>query len=230
MLAPGFFGKVPARGDFISRRLPPAFRQSWETWLASLVVAARGALGEAWPEAWLTAPLWHFSLGATLAPPSGAVGVLVASIDRVGRCFPFSIIAAARPGGDGAGGFGAGGFGDALTLDWSRAAEALILSALDENADPEALDAALVELGAPFLAPGPLHPPGQWPLALDGDWPRPGRNPVLHGTRLPPGAGQSVWWCRGSDRMAPLHMRCAGLPGPRTTEAMVSGAFEFKAD
>ena len=95
MLAPGFFGKVPARGDFISRRLPPAFRQSWETWLASLVVAARGALGEAWPEAWLTAPLWHFSLGATLAPPSGAVGVLVASVARVGRCFPFSIIAAA---------------------------------------------------------------------------------------------------------------------------------------
>lgn len=220
MLAPGFFGKIPGRGDFISRRLPTAFQQSWETWLASLVVSARRALAEDWPDAWLTAPLWHFSLGPSLAPPTGAVGILVASVDRVDRYFPFSIIATAQPGG----------YGDSLTLEWSRSAEAIILSALDDDADPEALDAALVELGAPFLATSPAHSSGQWPLALDGDWPASDPDPLSRSSRLPPGPDQSVWWCRGSDRMPPLHFRCTGLPGPHTTEAMVTGGFEFTPD
>ena len=216
MLAPGFFGKIPGRGDFISRRVPPAIQQAWETWLASLVVAARQALGAEWPDAWLTAPLWHFSLGAALVPPAGAVGVLVASVDRVDRYFPFSIIAAATPDG-----------WDGATLGWSRAAEDLMLGALDDNADPDTLDAALVRLGPPPLSSSPGHRSGQWPLELDGDWPVPDPDPLSERSRVPPGPEQSVWWCRGSGRMAPLHVRCVGLPGPLTTEAMVTGAFEF---
>ena len=216
MLAPGFFGKVPCRGDFIGRRLPPSFRQSWETWLASLAVAAHGALDADWPDAWLTAPLWHFGIGTALAPPGGAVGIVVASVDRADRCFPFSIIAAARPGACDEGG----------VFAWSRAAETLILAALDDGADPEALDAALVALGPPCLSTGPVHACGTWPLALDGDWPSPDPDPRLPSSRLPPGPDQSVWWCRGSARMPALHVRCDGLPGPRTTAAMITGAFE----
>ncbi len=217
MVPPGFFGKIPGRGDFISRRVPGGIQQAWEDWLAGLVLAGREALEAEWPDAWLTAPLWHFSLGSGLVAPGGAVGVLVASVDRVGRYFPFSIIAAAA----------AGYCDDAATLDWSRAAEGLILGALDDDADPDDLDAALTALGAPLLAAGPGARSGQWHLDLDGEWPVANPDPLAERSRLPPGPGQSVWWCRGSERMAPVHFRCTGLPGPHTTTAMLTGGFDF---
>jgi type VI secretion system protein ImpM len=140
---PGFFGKLPARGDFLSRRVPTGVAETWDAWLGMLTVVVREAAGAAWPEAWLTAPLWHFALGADLAPGQGAAGVLVASVDRVGRMFPFTII------GPSAG---------IPEESWSDAAETLILAALADDFDPALLDDALVRLGPPAqpsaLAPG----------------------------------------------------------------------------
>lgn len=139
---PGFFGKVPARGDFIARRVPADFAAPWDAWLGMVTVAVREAAGAAWPEAWLTAPLWHFAVGAAIAP-LGAAGVLIASTDRVGRMFPFTVI---------------GPCGGVPEEGWSEQAEALALGALAEDFEPADLDAALVRLGAPreptALAPG----------------------------------------------------------------------------
>ena len=217
---PGFFGKVPARGDFISRRLPPALQSDWENWLATLVVAARDALGNAWPDAWLTAPLWHFLLGTSLSPPSGAAGVLIASADRVGRLYPFTIIGAASNALS----------SDRLVLnDWARSAEALTLSALEDDFDPEALDAALVELGSPPAVAGVARATGDWPLAFDGDWPNEDADVFADSALQPPGPDQSAWYCRGSDRVEPMHLRCNGLPEPAIAAAMITGTFGFAA-
>lgn len=131
---PGFFGKVPARGDFLARRVPAGVAAPWDEWLGRLTLAVREAAGDDWPEAWLTAPLWHFTLGARLAPPSGAAGVLIASTDRVGRMFPFTLIGPSAGVPDEA---------------WSAAMEASVLAALDDGFDPDSLDADLLRLGAP---------------------------------------------------------------------------------
>jgi type VI secretion system protein ImpM len=213
---PGFFGKVPACGDFLVRRPPAGFEKPWEAWLAGFVVAARDALGTAWPDAWLTAPLWHFSLGRSVVPPAGAAGVLVASADRVGRFFPFSVIggalAVSAPG--------------RTRLDaWSRTAEALALDALDDGFDPDALDRALRALGAPDALVGASRTDGIWPLKMAGDWPDPDRDVLDDAALHPPGPDQSAWWCRGSDRMPPVHLRCRGLPGELLSAAMVTGEF-----
>ena len=215
---PGFFGKVPARGDFLGRRLPTGFDAAWEEWLAALVVAAREALGEAWPEDWLTAPLWHFSLGAGLVSPAGASGVLVASADRVGRLFPFTIIGAAAS---------IPAAGRTALSEWSAAVEALTLGALDDGFDPEALDAALQELGPPPAVAGAAHRSGHWRLPEDVAWPDDSEDALADTLRQPPAAGQSAWWCRGSDRVEPMHLRCTGLPGPETSAHMIAGGFVF---
>lgn len=162
--APGFYGKVPARGDFIGRRVPPAFAAQWDSWLGTLALSAHAAAGPAWPEAWLTAPLWHFAIGATLAGPPGAAGVLIASADRVGRLFPFTILgpAAGIP-----------------TQPWCDAVEALALDALDDAFDPDALDDALHHLGPP--------PPGDPLDPASSLWRCRGSGRVAPTTRLIPG-------------------------------------------
>jgi type VI secretion system protein ImpM len=131
---PGFYGKIPSRGDFVGRRLALALAQPWDTWLSRFTIAVRTAAAAAWPEAWLTAPIWHFALGAAVAPEYGAAGILVASVDRVGRMFPFTIIGPADGIPEGA---------------WFDAMEALVLAILDDDLDPDSLDASLIRLGPP---------------------------------------------------------------------------------
>ena len=209
--SPGFFGKVPARGDFLSRRLPPALAASWEAWLQELTLAVREAGQRGWQDAWLTAPLWHFVLGRAVAAPYGGAGVLVASADRVGRLFPFTIIGAAAPAG-------------AERAEWARTTERLALVALGDDFDPATLEAALAELGPPAPAYGPNRPEGVWPLQLEGDWPGAG-DPLAAEDGAEPGAGpdQSEWWCRGSDLVPPVRLRCAGLPRRPIAAAMILG-------
>lgn len=118
----------------MSRRVPPDVGQAWDAWLTDFTVTVRAAAGAAWPDAWLTAPLWHFALGRGVAGGSGQAGVLMASVDRVGRMYPFTIIGPA----DGV-----------PPAAWSDRVEALILDALEDSFDPAALEAALTRLGPP---------------------------------------------------------------------------------
>ncbi len=219
--APGFFGKVPARGDFVSRRVPAVLRAEWEAWLAALTLAARDALGSSWPDDWLTAPLWHFMLGSGIAPPDGAAGILVASADRVGRLFPFTILGAMSGSGaaDGA----------AINL-WAGAAEALTLKALTDDFDPEVLDADLISLGPPPACAsakmgGSTPGGGHWHLPPDDGGPHQAGDDdsVLRC----PGPEQSVWYTSGSERVPSMHLRCIKLPDRQTAAAMITGDFDF---
>jgi type VI secretion system protein ImpM len=107
-LTPGFFGKLPAAGDFVARRLPPAFVRSWDRWV-SRHLAPRLSGSDA---------LFFLAPGD---PPLS--GVVLPSADRAGRRFPLTLAAAAAPDPD---------WLDALA-DAGRAAAsgALDLAALD---------------------------------------------------------------------------------------------------
>ena len=96
------------------------------------------------------------------------------------------------------------------------------MAALDDGYDPAMLDDGLAALGPPPLQTGPDRPSGLWPVVLDGDWPEAGDR-LADDAQDAPGPGQSVWWCRGSDRVDPVRMRCNGLPGPHTASAMILG-------
>jgi type VI secretion system protein ImpM len=87
----GWFGKIPALGDFISRRLPPEFIETWDQWLSEELQAARNALGADWPESYINAPLWRFALMPGALDERQWFGVLMPSVDRVGRQYPLTI-------------------------------------------------------------------------------------------------------------------------------------------
>lgn len=90
----GFYGKLPARGDFLKEAVPPGFLEPWDGWLQALLIRGRESLGDGWTERYMTAPIWRFVLAPGIAGPSAAIGVCAPSVDRVGRQFPLSIFAA----------------------------------------------------------------------------------------------------------------------------------------
>lgn len=87
----GAFGKMPALGDFFHVGLGHAFVSTWDDWLQLAIAAARDDLGDAWHSSYLSAPIWRFTLAPGLAGPVGMLGVLMPSVDRVGRHFPLTL-------------------------------------------------------------------------------------------------------------------------------------------
>jgi len=98
---------------------------------SSDLFAAREKLGEDWLESYLKAPIWRFALmpGALDARPW--FGVLMPSVDRVGRQFPLTFAASFAPAPD------------ALHRWWS-ALIVVALRAKEPDCDADALEVALL--------------------------------------------------------------------------------------
>jgi type VI secretion system protein ImpM len=162
--AAGWFGKIPALGDFVSRRLPPEFIEPWDEWLSEELFAAREKLGEDWLDSYLKAPIWRFALMPGAIDDRHWFGVLMPSVDRVGRQFPLTFAASFEADLD------------SLNRWWS----ALIGVAMRARApefDADALESAL------------LAPPGN-PYPSEAESPEQRLVPALSAA-VP---GGSVWW------------------------------------
>jgi type VI secretion system protein ImpM len=90
-LVAGWYGKMPCLGDFATRRLSPDFIRPWDAWLQRSIAASRQQLGDAWLSTYLTSPMWRFALAAGACGEEASIGVLVPSVDRVGRYFPLTL-------------------------------------------------------------------------------------------------------------------------------------------
>ena len=49
----GWYGKLPANGDFLTRRLPPSFIEPWDAWLNRILAGSRERMGAGWRDAFL---------------------------------------------------------------------------------------------------------------------------------------------------------------------------------
>ncbi|MDT8857527.1 type VI secretion system-associated protein TagF [Paracoccaceae bacterium Fryx2] len=88
----GAYGKMPSLGDFFRIGIGPGFTDPWDRWLQSTLLAAREALGDRWQACYFSAPIWRFTLAAGLTGPDAAQGVMMPSVDRVGRQFPLTLV------------------------------------------------------------------------------------------------------------------------------------------
>ncbi len=87
----GFYGKIPSVGDFIHRRLPAEFVSVWDGWLQDMIVNSREILGHGWLEHYQAAPPWRFVIAPGIVGPLAWMGLVIPSVDRVGRNFPFTL-------------------------------------------------------------------------------------------------------------------------------------------
>ena len=99
---PGWHGKLPSLGDFASRRLEGSFIEPWDGWLAAGLLALRETRPEGWLDDYLGSPSWRFLLMPGVLPgEAGAqawAGVLMPSVDRVGRYFPLTLVVPLKGG------------------------------------------------------------------------------------------------------------------------------------
>jgi type VI secretion system protein ImpM len=193
-----WYGKLPARGDFVNLGLSPGQVRAWDAWLQQGLKRA----SQRWPADELDRRLQAFPPWRFLAWPNGPegavwAGVLVASHDRVGRAFPLTVLQV----------IGASG----LPLGWLDIEAALArltdaaLDATDLN-DPQAtedFEALLLGLGQVF-APERVaaRVAMRVPAPADAWSARPQQSP-LDLLRNSPGT-QSLWWNEPVPGTAPL--------------------------
>ena len=220
---PGFFGKVRSHGDFVARRLPASFTRVWDDWLQAALRASREQLGPGWLGTYLNSPIWRFALAPGACGPHAWAGVLMPSVDRVGRHFPLTIAA--------------GGVGAAPLLDWMALAqvhawydslETLALSSLLDDFSLDTFDATLRLNAAPPGADAcgdapPVGPRGHVMAlpdldALGGAIPQLSR--MIAAATL---EGHSLWWTQGSQQVAPCVLVHPGLPAARSFTALLDG-------
>ncbi len=217
----GFYGKLPARGDFLSRGLPREFTDAWDEWLQSSMLEIRETLGDGWLEAYLTSPLWRFLIAPGVVSPDTWVGVFMPSVDKVGRYFPMTIARELTEP-----------VHPLLVADacetWFAAVEDSLLTALDDEAlDVDAFESGLEAIPLPvpeqpaFLS-APAVDQGTR-LALDPDASTARMLLALSVNSLDSLLPCCLWWGHGSEQVAPSLMLTRGLPEGGQFTAMING-------
>ncbi len=164
----GFFGKLPARGDFLRAGLPEDAVEPLDLWCRDCLTQSRADLGAAWEPAWMSAPIWYFFLPNGACGARAMLGVWLPSMDKAGRHYPFILAALA----DDPAALGQGGA-------WLALAQAEGLAGVVDDKPHEAIaaglaapveDVALPPIGwwtegSPLVRPCRFEMPGLLPAA-----------------------------------------------------------------
>ncbi|MCW8090306.1 type VI secretion system-associated protein TagF [Alteromonas sp. ASW11-130] len=85
----GFFGKIPTKGDFVSRNLTSSASQKLLSFFTDGMKTARSKMDDSWTEHYSTAPIWYFYLSPGVIGEQAYLGAWMVSVDNVNRQFPF---------------------------------------------------------------------------------------------------------------------------------------------
>lgn len=221
----GFYGKLPGTGDFVGRRLTPVFVEKWDHWLQSSLSQSQIMLGDHWLNLYLTSPIWRFAVSGGLCGEQPWCGVMMPSVDSVGRYFPLTI-------------------GCPLPLDanllqvveqgyqWFASAEAILIEVLqDQQFNMEIFDAKIVSLGGigGLLGRGNSTDTGfgtQWQLPLTHTNLQVAIGTLAHQMLLQRLSDYSLWWGDGSQQVEPSLLVCAGMPQAQGFSSMLSGQWQ----
>lgn len=207
MAQKGLFGKLPAHGDFVQRNLPASFVTPWDEWLQRAVHGSRELVGERWLEYYLTSPIWRFALSAGVVNQYAWAGVLVPSVDSVGRYFPVTLAvplpAISNP------------FEIQVRAEnWYGELSNLAVNALQNTLLADQLLECFPTFSTLAQKETVLEQEAQLMKVLGENSIVDAYPSLLERLYKEHCASFSVWWCAGSQFLAPVTMLSAGLPDP----------------
>jgi type VI secretion system protein ImpM len=144
----GFYGKLPARGDFVRTGLPREFVDPWDDWLQTVIAGSQSMMGDAWLPAYLEAPIWRFTLPPGMCGGFAALGLMLPSVDKAGRYFPLTF-AALR----------VRGFSASSGEAWLGRCEEAGFAALEKDITPQEISAMI---GMPDLPDAAQSQEAEW--------------------------------------------------------------------
>ncbi len=224
----GFFGKIPSLGDFVTRDLPREFLDSWDDWLQRSIAESKAALGDAWLNTYLNSAIWRFVLLPGVCGDSGWAGILMPSVDKVGRYFPLTFASSLSDSvqpfkviQDGA--------------DWFTAAETLALSVLqEESVDVDALQLSVAALDNTVMQreadTNPILRGGGGGLRLTGVPNEMISSSVCHELVRFQVGPYSVWWTQDIEELPPMGLVAPDLPNPLSFTQLLQGTWGDSPD
>ncbi len=221
----GLFGKLPAHGDFIHRNLPMDVVTTWDEWLQHFIAGTREQMGEAWLDIYLTSPLWRFVFTPGVIDTHAWAGVLMPSVDRVGRYFPFSVLTRLP---------GVLNPLEFLTLhsDWFAQIEDIALSSLDgelmaDDLMPQ-IEAVGFQLDSLYTRNAGTADSGGQIVDMDFEEQSPlsTYSYLLDALLTKTYASYSAWSTSGSERVAPCVFTVQGLPPIDGVPALLDGQWQ----
>lgn len=220
----GFFGKLPAHGDFVYRELPNNFISVWDEWLQNFVGSTKEQIGETWLDTYLTSPIWRFAFSAGVVDQNVWAGIMLPSVDRVGRYFPFTV-ATVLPGHQNP-------FHLIDQCEWYENIEDAALKALNGEVTIEELIPLLNSTtfkSSLVYHPSPINGNGNATLIkmdLEEQKTHSVMGYLLNAAVKDSLASVSVWNTRGSELVEPCVFYARGLPPMRGVAAMLDGQWD----
>ncbi len=235
---PGYYGKIPSKGDFVTRHLPRSFITCWDEWLQSSIAASKAQLGEQWLDYYLTCPIWRFIISNEVCNEQAWAGIIIPSVDSVGRYFPFSVT------------LPLGTSNQLLAIannedEWFAQAEALALTALDQHQQLDELNQSFDALSPPSgltmngngNSDAPAQENSRADLNDNGHWHLSCEEHSSISTTFITLLEQllderfthfSAWWTHGSEHVEPCLLICEGLPTPESFSALLDGQWQAR--
>lgn len=221
----GIFGKLPAHGDFVQRNLPVNFIEPWDEWLQYFISGTQEALSENWLEIYLTSPIWRFVFSNGVIDENSWAGIVLPSVDRVGRYFPFSIITQLDYSTNPFEFF-------QLNYSWFADIESVALQSLDNEIEADdvinQLALSNVESSSEYVRSSVSNDCAGYQFEMEfSEQSISSVYPLLLDTLMTQSfRSYSVWQTSGSEYINPCMFSTQGLPGIQQMPAMLNGQWQ----
>lgn len=224
---PGFYGKLPMLGDFVNRRLPKEFVYPLDEWLQLSLAHSKDVLKESWLNCYLQSPIWRFILCPEVCGSDPWMGLIMPSVDKVGRYYPLvlgcKLVKGCNPI-------------EVLTVgcSWFEMADETILSILsDEQIDLEVFDERVTSLGG--ISSKLTRCTGNLDVGYGTSWQVSMINnsvqnsiSILAHQLLYQRLGEySIWWGPSIDKDNASMLVCSGLPSPANFASLLTGRWDM---
>lgn len=226
------FGKIRAKGDFVSRNLDYQVQEFFDQWLQSAFNISQEQIGDEWLKHYLTSPIWRFVISHG-GMNKDIVGFMMPSIDKVGRYYPLFMLEVFDDGKLS---------GDELNCKNFEELEELAMSTLDLSNNSSNFFDALNQTGFPLFEEQPPVSELIKRLSFQESeidqktmhylWQEPsnyssfefGTTEASENEEASKVSG--IWWTEGSETMDKTLVFCNGLPPMEGYSAMLDGGWE----
>ena len=219
----GLFGKLPAHGDFVMRDLPAGFVNAWDEWLQHYIAGSKEQLGESWLNTYLTSPIWRFVFSDGVLDKNCWAGVMLPSVDRVGRYYPLSAVRQLPDASNPL---------EVVNVisSWFASVEELMFQSLNGEMNVDALSASINNIGLNLDSVYKTNPPASvdnesMQINMEFEEQLPSSvyqylvEPLLRNSL----SSFSVWTTAGSDFVEPCIFLTQGMPPISKLTSMIDG-------